>query len=383
MSQFAGARVLLTGGGSAGHVNPLLAVASVLKDRGIEVEALGTTKGLEQELVPAAGIKLNTIAKVPAPRRPNKAALTFVPDLYKTVKDVEKIIDSSNIEAVVGFGGYVSAPAYLAARNKGIPVAIHEQNARPGLANKLGARFVQAVALTFESTPLQARKGSTHTVGLPLRPEIEDLAKQRASVEGRIESRAQAARALGLDPRHPIMLITGGSLGAKKLNDVLATSAGAFDERNQIIHLTGKGKSEGVEAAVRGSGFKGTWIVQEYSNSIHDLFAAADLVVSRSGAGMVAELTALGLPAVYVPLPIGNGEQRLNASEHHRAGGALIFPDKDFNDYIVRTHVAPLLDSGDRLSKMARSSRRLGRIDASLRMADIVESVLSPKLGVR
>ncbi|MDI9588285.1 MAG: undecaprenyldiphospho-muramoylpentapeptide beta-N-acetylglucosaminyltransferase [Acidobacteriota bacterium] len=382
ISRFAGARVLLAGGGSAGHVNPLLAVAAALKDRGIEAEALGTSQGLESDLVPEAGLKLNTIQKVPAPRRPNKAALRFLPDLRQTVKDVEKIIEEGGIEAVVGFGGYVSAPAYLAARNLGVPVAIHEQNARPGLANKLGARFADAVGVTFENTPLKARKGITETVGLPLRPQIQELARQRTTVESRVESREKAARALGLDPRNPIMLITGGSLGAKKLNDVMVGSADAFQDRHQIIHLTGKGKSEGMEEAVRKSGFKGTWIIKEYATDIENLFAAADLVVSRSGAGMVAELTALGLPAVYVPLPIGNGEQRLNATEQYEAGGALIFPDKDFNNHIVRTHIAPLLDSGDRLAKMANNSRRLGRIDASERMADIVEAVLSPKLGV-
>ena len=212
ISRFAGARVLLAGGGSAGHVNPLLAVAAALKDRGIEAEALGTSQGLESDLVPEAGLKLNTIQKVPAPRRPNKAALRFLPDLRQTVKDVEKIIEEGGIEAVVGFGGYVSAPAYLAARNLGVPVAIHEQNARPGLANKLGARFADAVGVTFENTPLKARKGITETVGLPLRPQIQELARQRTTVESRVESREKAARALGLDPRNPIMLITGGSL---------------------------------------------------------------------------------------------------------------------------------------------------------------------------
>lgn len=377
----AGARVLLAGGGSAGHVNPLLAVAAALENRGIKAEALGTEQGLEATLVPDAGLTLHTIEKVPAPRGVNKQALKFLPNLKNTIDAVEKILVDTGAEAVVGFGGYVSAPAYLAAKKLGLPIAIHEQNARPGLANKLGAKFADAVALTFEGTPLKARKGLTEVIGLPLRPAIQELAELRRKNQARIDRRDEAARALGLDPRHPIMLITGGSLGAQHLNEVLVGSAGAFEERHQIIHLTGKGKSEGIEDAVKQSGFAGKWIVREYATDMENLFAAADLVVSRAGAGMVAELTALGLPAVYVPLPIGNGEQKLNAAGQVRAGGALIFPDERFDEHVVRTHVAPLLDSGDRLAKMGRVSRRLGHVDASDRMADIVDSILAPKFG--
>lgn len=372
----AGARVLLAGGGSAGHVNPLLAVASVLRDREIEVQALGTASGLEKDLVPAADITLHTIKKVAAPRRPNKAALTFGPDLAKSVRDVERLIKSEAIEAVVGFGGYVSAPAYLAARARGIPVVIHEQNARAGLANKLGARFAPALALTFPQTRLKARRGITEVTGLPLRAPIEQLAKDRATPEGKVNRREQAAVLLGLDPAKPTMLITGGSLGAVHLNEVMVRTGAVFGADHQVLHLTGKGKSEGVAEAVAASGFAGKWIVREYAMDMETYFAAADLVIGRAGAGMVAELTALGLPAVYVPLPIGNGEQKLNALEHVRKGGAMLFDDADFSEKIVRSFVVPLLDSPKRLADMAHASAKLGHVDASYRVADLVESVL-------
>ncbi|MDO5034358.1 MAG: undecaprenyldiphospho-muramoylpentapeptide beta-N-acetylglucosaminyltransferase [Actinomycetaceae bacterium] len=376
----AGARVLLAGGGSAGHVNPLIAVASVLRERGIEVQALGTAQGLEKDLVPAAGLTLHTIKKVPAPRRPNKAALTFARDLRRTIHEVERLIKKNGIEAIVGFGGYVSAPAYLAARAKGIPVIIHEQNVRAGLANKLGARFAAVLALTFEQTALEAKKGVTEVTGLPLRASIAELASDRSSEAGRNERRVEAAQKLGIDPNKTTLLITGGSLGAKHLNDVMVSAAGSFGDDIQVLHLTGKGKREGVDEAVRASGFKGTWIAREYASDMENYLASADLVVARSGAGMVAELTALGLPAVYVPLPIGNGEQKLNASRQVEAGGALLFPDADFSEKIVADYVVPLLNSKERLASMAEKSAQLGITDAAKRVSDLVESVLA---GVR
>ncbi|MDO5729053.1 MAG: undecaprenyldiphospho-muramoylpentapeptide beta-N-acetylglucosaminyltransferase [Actinomycetaceae bacterium] len=371
-----GPRVLLAGGGSAGHVNPLLAVAAHLRDRGMRVEALGTDTGLETDLVPQAGLTLHTIAKVPAPRGLNATALTFVPKLKATVDDVERIIRTTGVEAIVGFGGYVSAPAYLAAKRHGIPFAIHEQNARPGLANRLGARWANIVGLTFEQTKLEAKRGITDVVGLPLRREIEELAVARRDPRAREDARREAARELGIDPTRPTLLITGGSLGAQRLNDVLSASAGCFGADIQVLHLTGKGKTDGVEKTVRTSGFSGTWKVFDYAHNMAAMLAAADLVVCRAGAGTVSELTALGMPAIYVPLPIGNGEQKLNAHAHVKSGGAMVFDNADFVEKIVQLYIAPLIASPHRLEKMSVASSQLGRIDAAARMAELTESLL-------
>ena len=157
---------LLAGGGTAGHVNPLLAVADRLRERDpdAEVLVLGTAEGLEARLVPARGYELLTIAKVPFPRRPNRAAVAFPSRFRTSIADVRRIIDARDVDVVVGFGGYVSTPAYLAARRAGIPVAIHEANAKPGLANRLGARSSGAVGVAFEGTPLPARHRRGHAV---------------------------------------------------------------------------------------------------------------------------------------------------------------------------------------------------------------------------
>lgn len=378
----AGPKVLLAGGGSAGHVNPLLSVAHALRQRGFVPEALGTSDGLESELVPASGLLLHTIEKVAAPRSINADTFRFIPRLKATVAQVEQIIRTSGSEIVVGFGGYVSAPAYLAARRVGIPFAIHEQNVRPGLANRLGARGADVVALTFNDTKLCARRGITEVVGLPLRPEIERLARDRDNPETSRQRRVQAAEELGIDPERPTVLVTGGSLGAQKLNEVVSRAAGHFDPKVQVIHLTGYGKADGVARTVKASGFAGTWKVIEYSRNMETMFAATDLVVCRAGAGTVSELTALGMPAVYVPLPIGNGEQKLNAAGHVQSGGALLFDNNDFSEKIVRLWVAPLATASTRLARMSRSSRKLGRVNASERMGELIESLAQPQLEV-
>lgn len=191
--------VLLAGGGTAGHVNPLLATADALKATNggahTQILVLGTQTGLENDLVPAAGYRLAYIPRVPLPRRPSLDLLRLPLRLRQAIKAAERAIDEVQADVVVGFGGYVSTPAYLAARRRGIPIVIHEQNARPGLANRLGARWAKLVALTFASTPLKAGSGQTQVTGLPLRPAIAQLVEERAD-----EERALRRRQEGLPP---------------------------------------------------------------------------------------------------------------------------------------------------------------------------------------
>lgn len=362
-------RILLAGGGTAGHVNPLLATASALQERGIDARqlvALGTTTGLETELVPAAGLSLETVEKVPAPRRPNKAALAFPARWLRAQRQAHEILVNQRIEVVVGFGGYVSTPAYRAARKLGLPVVIHEQNARPGLANRYGARFAETVAVTFPSTPLRARRGHTEVIGLPLRAAVAELARERAAGRG-LERRVAGAAALGLDPARPILVVTGGSLGAKRLNDAFAAGA-AHLTGVQVLHLTGRGKDAAVRQATSALP---DYHVMDYLSRMEDALACADLVVCRAGAGTVSELAALGLPAIYVPLPIGNGEQRLNAADVVAAGGAELVPDAAVDDAFV-ARVAELVLQGDKLARMGRAAAQVGRIDAAERLAELV-----------
>lgn len=376
MAQPTETKVLLAGGGSAGHVNPLLAVAAKLRAQDISVVALGTNLGLEKDLVPSAGIELLTIEKVPAPRRVNGDLVKFFPRILTAYKTTREYLKTRQIQAVVGFGGYVSAPAYLAARSLRIPVVIHEQNLRPGMANKLGADWAKSVFLTFAQTPLKAKHGQTQVVGLPLRPEIEQLAKELQNPNQRDAIRVAAATKLGLDPAKPTLLITGGSLGALKLNRVLSHTAHLFPADLQVLHLTGKGKSAEVLAALEVKPAACTWQVHEYFEDMTDVFALTDFAICRSGAGTVAELCALGIPALYVPLPIGNGEQKLNAGGHVEAGGALLIDDAELSETVVTQQVLPLLASPQQLEQMRTKTLELAQVDAAKVVAQAVAEIL-------
>lgn len=369
-------RIVLAGGGTAGHVNPLLATAAELVSRGFEVDVLGTAEGLESDLVPAAGFPFHTIPKVPLPRRPSPAFFTLPRRWRTAVSLCENVIRGA--DCVIGFGGYVSTPAYRAAQRSGIPVAIHEQNARPGLANRVGARSAALVALTFAHTPLRARRGRTAVTGLPLRAPIAALAARRTTDEGRRAARIEAAGRLGVSPDAPTLLITGGSLGALSLNTAASVAAATLPEGVQVIHLTGRDKDAPVRRAIEAAGVADRWFVVDYLTTMEDALAVADLVICRSGAGTVAEMTALGLPCVYVPLPIGNGEQRLNAQEHVSAGGARLINDANLTPEYMTDKVFTLLGSPE-LAPMAQASAELGRVDAASILVDAIEEILGEK----
>ncbi|GAA2022259.1 undecaprenyldiphospho-muramoylpentapeptide beta-N-acetylglucosaminyltransferase [Agromyces tropicus] len=351
---------LLAGGGTAGHVNPLLAVADRIRERDPESEVLvlGTAEGLESRLVPARGYELLTIEKVPFPRRPNGAALRFPSRFRRSIADVREMIADRGVDVVVGFGGYVSTPAYLAARRSGVPVAIHEANARPGLANRLGARFAERVGVAFEGTPLP----HAEFVGMPLRHEIETL--------DRAARRAEAAELFGLDPDRPVLLATGGSLGARRINRTMVASAEALTSTGwQVLHVTGA-KSDVDDPGVA------DYRMVEYADRMDLALAIADAAISRAGAATVSELAALGIPAIYIPYPVGNGEQRFNAAGVVEAGGGILVDDADFLPEWVAREVVPLLADRDRLDGMARAAVSAGARDGTDRMLALVDGAL-------
>ena len=349
--------VLLAGGGTAGHVSPLLALADCLRrrDPDVRVSALGTAEGLEARLVPERGYPLLDVPRVPFPRRPDAALLRLPKNLGGAVSAAERAIESTGAQVVVGFGGFVASPAYLAARRAHVPIVVHEGNARPGLANRLGARFAAHVGVAFPGTPL---RGAVVT-GMPLRPEITTLDRH---------ARREEARAyLGLEDR-PTLLVTGGSLGAQRLNDGFGAAAAALSAGGvQVLHVTGAGKAFDP-GPVPGAPYR----VLEYCDRMDLAYAAADLAVVRAGANTVCELSAVGLPAVYVPLPIGNGEQRLNAAAVVEAGGGVLADDADVDASWVRATVLPLVLDTERLEAMSAASASVGVRDGDERLADLV-----------
>jgi UDP-N-acetylglucosamine--N-acetylmuramyl-(pentapeptide) pyrophosphoryl-undecaprenol N-acetylglucosamine transferase len=369
--------VVLAGGGTTGHVAPLLALADCLRRRDgtTKIVALGTAEGLESRLVPAAGYDLEVVPRVPLPRRPTADLLRLPGKLSTAVSAASRVIEGADV--VVGFGGYVSAPAYLSARRLGVPIVVHEANARPGVANRLGARLTDDVAVTFPGTPLGRRGGKdAEVVGLPLRQAITQLDRAAQRETGRV--------ALGLDAGRPTLLVTGGSLGAQKLNDTFGAAAMSLLEAGvQVLHAAGEGKEVPLPEGARNRPY-GTphYQVVEYLERMDLAYAAADLIVCRAGAGSVAEAAAVGLPACFVPLPIGNGEQRFNAAPVVAAGGALMVDNAECTPEWVSGTVVPLLQDDRRLTAMGRAAEEFGIRDADERLAGIVERAAKRGVGV-
>lgn len=376
--------VLLAGGGSAGHVSPLLALADCLRrrDPATGVLALGTAEGLEARLVPERGYRLALVPRVPLPRRPSTALLRLPGRLLAAVRAAERAIreagaavGADRADVVVGVGGYVAVPAYLAARRLGVPVVVHEANFRPGVANRLGARLTRHVATTFPGTDLRGRGGASTLTGLPMRTEVTRL--------DRAAQRAAGRAAFGLDPDAPTLLVFGGSLGAQRLNTALAAGAAGLLAPHavagrtvtpQVLHLTGAGKGVVPQGLPEGT----TYRAVEFTGRMDLAYAAADLALCRAGAGTVCETTAVGLPAVYVPLPVGNGEQRLNAAGPVAAGAALLVDDADVTPEWVRGPLRELLtDTRGALTTMTvaarTSTQAAGARDGDERLADLVE----------
>ncbi len=351
-------KVLLAGGGTAGHTSPLLATADALRrlDPDVTITCLGTPRGLENRVVPEAGYPLELIPPVPLPRKPNADFFRVPSRLRAAVKQTLEVFDRIQPDVVVGYGGYVSMPAYLAARRRKLPLVVHEQNALPGLANKAGARIADRVAVSFPDTPLK----KAEYIGLPIRPMISQL--------NRAASRAEAAAFFDLDPSLPTLLVTGGSQGARRLNQAVASASPALAAAGvQVLHVVGpKGEAEVADSGV-------PYRVLHFVDRMDLAYAAADLVLSRAGANSVTEAAATGLPAIFVPLPIGNGEQALNARPVVDAGGALLVPDQEVTADLVARLVPELALDTVRLATMGAAAAALIPRNADDKLARIVQ----------
>lgn len=351
--------VLMAGGGTAGHVNPLLATAERLRQQGDDCLILGTREGLEAELVPAAGFELIPLARLPFPRRLTWNALLFPARFIRQVRTIISIIKSRGVDAVVGFGGYVAAPAYLAARLASIPLVVHEANALPGFANRLGARLTKNIATTFRHTKL----AHANQTGLPLRAEFEVGVQGRDKQQTRVE--------LGLDPVQPTLLVMGGSLGARSINEAtiqalpLLRAAGV-----QVYHILGA-RSDLPMVNDRG------YISVRYTNDMISLLVAADFAVARAGAATVCEFAAAGLPAMFVPYPVGNGEQRFNAADLVQAEAAVIVEDRELSPETFRSIVIPAISNRRSLEKMAEAARAEGILDATDRLVAMIRLAIA------
>jgi UDP-N-acetylglucosamine--N-acetylmuramyl-(pentapeptide) pyrophosphoryl-undecaprenol N-acetylglucosamine transferase len=369
MSEERAMRVVLAGGGTAGHISPALALADALReaDKSIHVTCLGTERGLETRLVPLRGYDLELIPAVPLPRSVSPKLLTVPGRLAGAVHDTGKILDQLHAEVLVGFGGYVATPAYLAAKRHNVPIVVHEANPYPGIANRLGARLTTHVFTGYPDTKLRNAK----YIGIPIRRQIADL--------DRFALGDKARAYFGLRPDLPVLLIFGGSQGARSLNRALAGAIDAIRAAGvQILHVTGpKNAEDNLSGGGPTSPGTAPYVAVPYVDRMDLAYAAADFALSRAGANTCAELTAVGLPAAYVPLPIGNGEQRLNALPIVQRGGGLLVDDAELTADWIKTTLLPVLTNIDQVAGMSEAAAALGRRDADRWLAKAVIDVVA------
>ncbi|MCZ7413774.1 MULTISPECIES: undecaprenyldiphospho-muramoylpentapeptide beta-N-acetylglucosaminyltransferase [unclassified Streptomyces] len=359
--------VVLAGGGTAGHIEPALALADALRrqDPTVGITALGTERGLETRLVPERGYELALIPAVPLPRKPTAELITVPGRLRGTIKAAEQVLERTKADCVVGFGGYVALPGYLAAKRLGVPIVVHEANARPGLANKIGSRYTRHVAVSTPDSKLRHAR----YVGIPLRRSIATLDRQAM--------RAEARATFGLDANLPTLLVTGGSQGARRLNEVVQAIAPTLQRSGvQILHAVGPKNELPQPDNMPGMP---PYVPVPYLDRMDLAYAAADMMLCRAGAMTVAELSAVGLPAAYVPLPIGNGEQRLNAQPVVKAGGGLLVDDAELSAEWIQDNVLPVLTDPHRLYDMARCAAEFGRRDADELLVGMVHEAIAAR----
>jgi UDP-N-acetylglucosamine--N-acetylmuramyl-(pentapeptide) pyrophosphoryl-undecaprenol N-acetylglucosamine transferase len=355
-------RVVLAGGGTAGHIEPALALADALRqaDRGISITCLGTERGLETRLVPARGYDLELIPAVPMPRSLTPRYLTVPGRLASAVHQAGQVLEKTGADVLVGFGGYVSGPAYLAAKRHNVPIVVHEANPIAGMANRLGAMFTTHVYTSQAET----RKLHGEYIGLPIRRQIAELDRLALGDEARAH--------FGLRTNMPVLLVTGGSQGARSLNRALAGAASAIRAAGvQILHVTGP---KNLDEVAESPG-EVPYVAVPYIDRMDLAYSAADFVLCRAGAMTCAELTAVGLPAAYVPLPIGNGEQRLNALPIVRCGGGMLVDDAELTAEWIKGSMLPVLTNIDRVVSMSEAASSLGRKNADRALAKAVIEV--------
>ena len=357
-------KIIFAGGGTAGHVEPALAIARLWRDKYPNdlIEFIGTAKGLENQLVPAANFKLNQIPKVVMPRKISPPLIGAPFAFSRALTASRQIIKGSDL--LIGFGGYVSAPAYLAAKSLNIPFVVHEANAKPGFANRLGARLTSNVAVAQA-----VEKGSLSSAlitGIPLRSDVASAFNKSAEDWGK--ARAQAKASLGFSPSAPLVLAFFGSQGSVTLNAVIERSLPTLlANGGQLLHAVGKlnplPKTQERYKSIA------------YIEDIATAYLAADVIISRSGAISCSEINALGRYALFIPLPIGNGEQRFNANQVISQGRGEVIDQELFSQSWIASNLNRLLaKSAD--SPLAGSD---SDINSSVKIVSFMEYAISGK----
>ncbi|HEX5541616.1 MAG TPA: undecaprenyldiphospho-muramoylpentapeptide beta-N-acetylglucosaminyltransferase [Micromonospora sp.] len=361
--------IVLAGGGTGGHIYPLLAFADCLRrhDPDVRITCLGTPKGLENELIPPHGYDLRQIPAYQLPRSINMNLVRTPDRMWKAARAAGKVIDEVAADVILGFGGYVSVPAYLAAWRRELPIVIHEVNVPPGVANRLGMKFSKHVAVGFPHQIEQAESlRQARMVGVPLRPAITRLDRT---------AQRDAARAhFGLRPDLPVLFVAGGSQGARTINLAVVGAAKELARAGiQVLHVIGA-RNESVSIP---NDLPVPYVTLPYLSQMELGYAAADLMLGRGGAITCAEVAAIGLPTIYVPYPHSNQEQKRNALPVVETGGGLLVDNSELTPGWIEQHVIPLARDPQRLAAMSAAAAAYGRRDGDQALLNFVYEALS------
>ena len=373
-------KIVIAGGGTGGHTSPGLAVAARLRESGVDVEWIGSKAGIEARRVPEAGVPYHTI---PVGKLRRYWDWQNVPDLAVRapagLARSWRLLRRLRPALLLATGGFVALPPALAARALRIPVVVHEQTSVPGLANRVAGRFARRIALTFPLTGSELPRERAVLTGNPLRPEL------------RGGSRAAACRRFDLEDAGPIVYVTGGALGSHRLNRHVGDALPRLLEHCQLIHQSGDNKTTGdlgwlgERARALPERLRRRYALQPYVGpELRDVYAAAALVIGRSGAGTVNECCQLGLPALYVPLPGTSGdEQTANARLVEAAGGAVVFPQVSLTADGLVEAVERLLGDPAALGAMGERARSLAVPDAADRIVRLLFEVVGAEAPAR
>jgi UDP-N-acetylglucosamine--N-acetylmuramyl-(pentapeptide) pyrophosphoryl-undecaprenol N-acetylglucosamine transferase len=338
-------KIVFAGGGTAGHIQPALAVARMWRQTHPQdqIVFLGTSSGLETRLVPEAGFDLQLITRVRVPRSLSLGLLKVPNSLRRAMSESKSILKGADL--LIGFGGYVCAPAYLAAGSLKVPIVIHEANAKPGWANRIGARYTDALAVGIPVTSGPFAKALI--TGLPLRNDIASLLATNRTATQRTwsEFRDQAKKDLGIEAKQKVILVLGGSQGSTAINNVIENFRKLIKDRNiSVVHSVGASNS-----LPNGDDH---YKVFSYIENMASTYLASDLIIARSGAITCSEVRALGKYALFIPLPIGNGEQSVNADLLVEMGRARVLDQKLFTPSWLIDNMDSMLAMSDELSDL-------------------------------
>lgn len=354
-------RVIVTGGGTGGHIYPALAIAKgiLAQEPSVEILYVGTREGMEARLVPETGIDFQGVSGQGLPRKISLETVKVGAKSFKALWETKQILKKFKPDLVVGTGGYVSGPVVLTAALFGIPTLLHEQNALPGITNKILTRFVRKVMVTFPES-MAHFGGSKKLVltGLPVRPEIGTV------------SRRQGAQSLGLNPEQLTILVTGGSRGARSINQAMPTVLKHLAQRPdiQVIWATGKATYAETVQSLKNEGIsweRKNWRVLEYLKDMPEALACTDLFIGRAGATTLAEIMVAGKPGILIPYPFAaENHQEFNARALEKDGAALVILDKDLTGEKLWAVLQELMHKPEELRKMGKAAQNSGQPNA-------------------